>query len=163
MNLVKILPLFTLACSMSSFAASQKSFDESHLYGNWNCKHEIDDITTKMRVKIDYNVTVLRSGKSSGIGTLLFRLPNFPELEYRVVDNSTWQLTGNQLHLTSTDIKSMSMSHPEIDKIFNLKQLIPQKISESSTILALTKNRLDLKSDTYGGNYTCNKVVAKRT
>ncbi|MFT6907703.1 MAG: hypothetical protein ACJAS1_004387 [Oleiphilaceae bacterium] len=159
MNLIKFLPLFTLACSLSTFATGQKAIDESYLYGNWNCKHEVNASKTQMKVKINYNVNFIRAGKSNGYGTLLFKMPNLPELEYSLTDNSTWEIQGDNLILSSTQIKSVNVSHPELDKFLNLKQFIPKSVSESSKILKLTKSSLTVKSESNGEIYTCSKAA----
>ncbi|MDX2424994.1 MAG: hypothetical protein QNK15_01950, partial [Cycloclasticus sp.] len=146
MKLINVLPFFTLVCSMSTFATGQKAINESDLYGNWNCKHEVVDSNTKMKAKINYYVNFVRAGKSNGFGTLLFKLPNFPELKYSLTGNSTWNIKDGHLLLSSTEIKSVNVSHPELDQFLNVKQFIPKRISESSKILKLTKSSLEVKS-----------------
>lgn len=158
----KIMIIFPLVLSMSSFAAETASINKSNLYGDWNCQYEGQDSKTKMKVKIDYNVNFERTGKSKGYASLLFNVANLPELEYSLNDNSAWEVKGSNLIITSTDITSVNVSHPELDKFFNLKQLIPTTIDESSTIVTLTKNNLKVKSDTTGHIYSCNRGASKR-
>jgi hypothetical protein len=161
MNLINVLPLFTLVCSMSAFATGQKAINESDLYGNWNCKHEVNNSNTKMKAKINYNVNFFRTGKSNGFGTLLFKLPNLPELKYSLTGNSIWKIKEGHLLLSSTEIKSVNVSHPELDQLLNVKQFIPKRINESSNILKLTKSSLEVKSQSNGRIYACNKVAIK--
>ena len=157
MLLIKTLTMFPLVLSMASFAAETASINKTDLYGDWNCQYEGQDAKTKMKVKIDYNVNFERTGKSKGFASLFFNVANLPELEYSLKDNSAWEVKGSKLIITSTDITSVNVSHPELDKFFNLKQLIPTTINESSTIVTLTKNNLKVKSDATGHIYSCNK------
>lgn len=158
MYLVKSLSLLSLVCAMPLFAASQTTIEQKQLYGRWQCQHSLENAAMKMQVNIDYDVNFARNGTSNGAGTLLFRLPSFPSLEYRVTDHSTWKLKGDQLHIASSDIQSQSVSHPEFEQFFNLKKFIPNQVSETVKILTLTKTRLDVTSVSYGGIYTCTKA-----
>ncbi len=153
--------LFPLVLSMSSFAAEQQSISKSYLYGDWHCQYEGVDTKTKMKAKIDYKINFMRTGKTSGGGSLLLSVPNFPQLEYRLTDNSAWQINGSKLTLSSTDISAVNVSHPELDKFFNLKKIIPSNISESSTVITLTKAHLKVQSDSDGRIYSCNKIASK--
>lgn len=161
MNLINVLPLFTLVCSMSTFATGQKAINESDLYGSWNCKHEVVNSNAKMKAKINYYVNFFHAGKSNGLGTLLFKLPNFPELKYSLTGNSTWKIKEGDLLLSATEIKSVNVSHPELDQFLNVKQFIPKRINESSRILKLTKSSLEVKSQSNGRVYACTKVAIK--
>lgn len=157
MNLIKVLPLFTLICSAATFAAEQPTINERDLYGNWNCNHVVDEPKTKMKVKVDYNVNFARAGKASGFGTLAFNVPNFSEVQYTLADNSSWKVTGNQLVLSSTDVRVIKVSHPEFEQLLNLKQFIPKQINESVTILKLSQTSVDVRSEVDGKTYTCTK------
>lgn len=157
MKLLNSSVLFVLCSSMHVSAMQQETINKSDLYGSWNCKHQIEDANTNINVKIDYNVNFKAAGKSSGIGSLLFTVQNFPELEYHLSDVSTWDITGNTLILSSTQIKSVNVSHPELDKLLNLNKLIPNKVDESAEILTLTKNRLMVKYHFNEQVITCSK------
>lgn len=156
---INILILFTFVLSISTSVEAKNSiaFDKENLHGNWSCKHRIDDANTKM--KIDYEINYLPEGASNGNGILLIKMPNFPEMEYGLSNNSTWEIKDRSLILSSKSFKLVNKSHPELDKILNLESLFPQNIRESSTILELTKSQLIAQSDSYGGVFTCSKML----
>jgi hypothetical protein len=161
MDRIKILPLFAFALSMSTSANDSKTINESNLYGMWNCKHTMDARELKMKIKIDYNVNVVPSGKSNGVGVLLFKIPNFPELAYSLSDSSYWKIKEGNLTLSSTELKLKNRSYPELEKILNLRRLIPKKITASAKILKLTKSTLNVQSKSDGGIYACSKIARK--
>lgn len=158
---IKILPLFFLSVSMSILANDSMAIKESNLYGNWNCKHTMENIDLKMKINIDYDVTVVRDGKSSGSGILLLKMPNFPELKYNILDSSNWDIKDGKLSLSSTEFKLENKSYPELEKILNLRNLLPQNVKGSAKILELTKSKLKVKSKSDGGIYTCAKIALK--
>ena len=157
MKLIKCLALFVSFCSMHTLVIAQETVNESDLYGSWNCKHQVEDSNTKIRVKIDYNVNFNSEGGANGKGTAIFIVQNLPELKYNLSDVSTWAIIGNTLILTSTQIKSVNVSHPELGKLLNLNKLIPNKVSESSYIMKLTKKRLIVKSQLNEQVIACTK------
>jgi hypothetical protein len=161
MDRIKILPLFAFTFSMSILANDSKTINENNLYGLWNCKHTMEDRKLKMKIKIDYDVNVVRSGKSNGVGVLLFKIPNFPELAYSLSDNSQWKIKGDNLTLSSTELKLKNTSYPELDKMLNLRRLLPKNINESAKILELTKSKLKVQSKSDGGIYACSKISHK--
>jgi len=146
---------------MSILANDSIVIKESNLYGTWNCKQTMENINLKMKVNIDYDVTVVRNGKSSGSGVLLLKMPNFPELKYTILDSSNWDIKNGKLNLSSTEFKLENRSYPELEKILNLRNLLPQNINGSAKILELTKSTLKVQSKWDGGIYTCSKVVLK--
>ncbi|MFT7006336.1 MAG: hypothetical protein ACJAXJ_000844 [Colwellia sp.] len=161
MDRIKILPLFAFAFSMSTLANDSKTINENNLYGLWNCKHTMEDRKLKMKIKIDYDVNVVRSGKSNGVGVLLFKIPNFPELAYSFSDSSQWKIKGGNLTLSSTELKLKNTSYPELEKMLNLRRLLPKNINESAKILELTKSKLKVQSKSDGGIYACSKIALK--
>jgi hypothetical protein len=161
MDRIKILPLFVFTFSMSTLANDSKTINENNLYGLWNCKHTMEDRKLKMKIKIDYDVNVVRNGKSNGVGVLLFKIPNFPELAYSLSDNSQWKIKGGNLTLSSTELKLKNTSYPELEKMLNLRRLLPKNINESAKILELTKSKLKVQSKSDGGIYACSKISHK--
>lgn len=161
MNQLKLSVLFFWFFSISILANDSTAINENNLYGTWNCKHTLEEKLSKMKVEIDYNINVLRNGKSKGLGVVLFNIPNFPKLEYSLSDSSTWKIKDDNLLLSSTELQLKNNNYPELEKILNLSSLIPKKINESVKILKLTKAKLKVWSRTEGGIHTCSKVVLK--
>lgn len=158
MKLINTLLLFSTLFSQSIFA-NAAAVNQQLLYGSWLCEHEIDHVNPKMKVKISATVNFLKSGQSSGEGSVLFNMANLPELEYSLTSKATWEVTKNKLLLSTTEMTSKNISHPELDKFLNLDSFIPKKVSQSSTILTLSKSRLKVRSESDGGVYTCSKVT----
>ena len=161
MNRIIILSLFTFVFSMSTLANDSKTINENNLYGMWNCKHTMDDKNLKMKIKIDYDVNIVSTGKSNGSGVLSFNIPNFPELAYSLSDSSNWKIEGGNLILSSTELKVENRSYPELEQILNLRSLLPKKVNESAKIIELTKSKLKVQSKSDGGIYTCSKIALK--
>ncbi len=113
-----------------------------------------------MKVKINYNVNFLDTGKSTGSGSVFFILANLPELEYNLKNSATWGIKESNLVLSSTKIESKNISHPELDAFINLDKFIPKSVSESSKIVKLTKSHLEVQSKSDAGVYACSKVGA---
>lgn len=153
--------LFTLVISVSGsvVANESKAFDQTALYGSWNCKHAMQDASTTM--KVDYDIHYSADGQAHGNGTIWLRMQNFPEMEYRLSNRSTWELKADSLILSSAEFKLVNRSHPELDQFLNLRSLFPQNVRESSTILELTQSTLVARSDSYGGVYSCSKRAPK--
>lgn len=153
-----VLSLCALITSLSTVveASDAMMFNQKNLYGHWHCQHAMADSNTQM--KIDYSINYLANGQSNGRGTLLLKLPNFPEMEYGVSNRSTWKVINQSLILSSIELALVNRSHPELDSILNLTNMIPQKNQESSTIIELTPSKLIARSDAYGGVYSCVKV-----
>lgn len=158
MKLIKILSVCVFVFSISVPVVAQESFNESFIYGTWNCKHQVVEPNTKMKVSVDYSVTFEASGKSKGSGKILFLIPSFPEVEYSVKDTSSWEIKDRDLVVSSSQVTSENINYPELDKFLDIKQFIPQTVSESAKILELNKNMLKVKSNSGRGTYTCSKV-----
>lgn len=161
MNLLKVLPLLAVVYSLPSLAAPVKTINESNLYGNWLCKHEMLEPSTNMKIKVNYQINYAENGQSHGAGTVLFNITGLPPLEFRATDNSTWKIKNGSLIMSSTEMKFVNVSHPELDSLLNLEQILPTKINESAQILELTKTTIKVKADLNGGIYTCSKVASK--
>lgn len=161
MDRIKILPLFAFVFSISTLANDSKTINESNLHGMWNCKHTMEDKNLNMTIDIDYDVNVISTGKSTGSGVLSFKIPNFPELAYSLSDSSHWKIKGGNLILSSTELKVENRSYPELEKILNLRSLLPKKVNESAKILELTKSKLKVQSKSDGGIYACSKIALK--
>ena len=159
MNLIKVLPLFALTFVNNTFAVEATKIDVKNLYGSWECQHEVVEPNSKMTIKVDYKVNYAVNGTSSGAGDVFFTVPGFPELQYKALNKATWSLKGNQLSMESTDISFTNVNNPQLDKLLNLKQILPASINESGTILALSKDKVTVKSEAYSDSYTCLKVV----
>ena len=158
MNLIKLLPLLTFTVAMPTFAAEVSQINENNMIGHWRCQHQAEEPKTKMKVKVNYNINYAKQGKSSGSGTLLLNIPGMPELTFNETDKSSWQLKGDQLVMSSSDIKFTNVSHPQLDNFFNFNDILPDSINESGKVLALTASTLTVKSEAYGEEYSCARL-----
>jgi hypothetical protein len=161
MDRIKKLSLLCLFFSFSTLANDTTKINVKNLYGTWNCTHTMEEKISKMNIKIDYNIDILRNGKSTVLGTVLFKISNFPELKYNLSDSSNWKIKEGNLVLSSTELEVKNQSYPELEKILNLKSLFPKKVNESVKILELTKAKLKVWSRSDGGIHTCSKIVLK--
>ena len=161
MDRIKKIPLLLLFFSISVLANDSTNINKKNLYGTWNCKHTMEEKTSKMKVNIDYNVNILSNGRSTGVGVVLFKMSNFPELTYNLSDSSNWQIKDDNLILTSTKLEVKNKSYPELEKMLNLRSLLPKKVNESVKILELTKAKLKVWSRVDGEIHICSKVVLK--
>jgi len=162
MNLMKVLPLVSVVFCCSAFATEQTTYDQNLILGSWNCQHQLEETKTKMKVKVNYNINFFTTGKSNGAGSVFFTLANLPQLECSLKNSATWEIKQGKLILSSTEIESKNISHPELDTLINLDKFIPKSVTESSKIVTLTKSTLEVKSKSDAGVYTCSKVATKR-
>jgi hypothetical protein len=110
---------------------------------------------------MDYVVTYIRNGKSNGFGLLKLKLPELPEMEYSFADSSNWELNNGYLVESTIEIKLVNVSHPDVEDVWDLENMLPQNISESSEVLVLNNSLLKVKSESDGTIYSCNKVANK--
>ena len=162
MKYLRVLPILTgiiiaTGCSTSSTVSNYSRLDQ--LYGSWNCKLSMEE--AGVRVAMNYDVNYVRNGKANGFGTIIFKAPELPEMEYSMAGSSHWEYENGYLIETTTEIKLVNVSHPEFDEVFNLESMFPQNISESSEILVLNNSVLKLKSESDGTVYSCDKVHRK--
>jgi hypothetical protein len=162
MKHLKALPLiagiiFTAGCSTSSNVDDYSP--QTQLYGLWHCSSSFEE--EGFKVALDYEVNYVRNGKSNSFGTLIFKSPDLPEMEYSIASSANWEYQNGYLIETSTEIKLVKLSHPEFDDVFNLESKFPQEISESSEVLVLNNTLLTRKSESDGTVSSCAKVVHK--
>ncbi|RTE67723.1 hypothetical protein EH243_01880 [Amphritea opalescens] len=158
---ITTLPLLAFLISLSTAVQADEpnAFKQADIYGRWHCEHAMVDGPTRMN--IDYNVDYLADGQSNGLGTLVLKIPNFPEMEYGVSHQSRWAMKEGTLTFTSPALRLINRSHPQLNSFLDLENLFPPKQVESSTILELTQTKLVARSDSYGGVYACAKVAAR--
>jgi len=147
-----------LAASSNQVATTK--IDRNKLVGAWTCEHTVIEPKTKFKVRASYKVNYSKDGTSSGDGNVWFTIsPGMPEIQYNIVDNANWELKGkNALIMRSTDLTYTNVSHPQFDKLFNLRPLLPKEINESGNILTLNNKKLVIKSELRGQTYTCKKI-----
>jgi len=155
---MKLLPLLTLTVAMPTFAVEASKINENNMIGDWRCEHQAEEPKTKMKVKVNYHINYAKQGKSSGSGTVLLKIPGMPELTFSEMDKSSWQLKGDQLVMSSSDINFTNVSHPQLDNFFNFNDILPNTINESGKVLALTASTLTVKSAAYGEVYSCSRL-----
>lgn len=150
----------------SSIAQSNKTNDlasidqmyNSKLVGTWNC--EIRDIAEESTVIIEGESSYFSNGRSNDFGTILIEYPKENiTLEYYYSATGTWEIKNKKLFEITEDMKIKNISHPYMDKSFDLTDMFPKNMSDSSTIVSLSKSSVALKSHTDGKVYTCSKKI----
>lgn len=161
---MKYLPLIaalisTTACSASS--STSNIFSRSQFFGGWNCSFSSKE--DGALVSIDLNVNYIRNGSSNSFGTMTLKLEEQAEIEieYSISSSGSWEYQDGYLIETASEIKIVNLSHPELDEVFNLENILPQNISESSEVLLLNGSTLRLKSESNGEIINCNKLISK--
>ncbi len=161
MNKIALLPLSAFLLYSVTACASQNIEPPSlkkGLLGSWDCSLSIEDNDLKMTIESED--TYVRNGRSNSFGSLKAKFAaNLPEIEYSVAGTATWEILDGFLVSTLTDIKIVNLSHPEFDEIFNLQEMFPTNVSDSSEIIELTKTKLTLKSESDGHIYMCGRQV----
>jgi len=155
-GIISALSLFTIIAGCSS-EPSQHYVYHQNILGPWDCNYSFkeDDFSAS----ISSTDTYVRNGASHSFGIMKIRYASdTPEVEYSLAGTATWKIQGKYLIQTMTDIKIVNVSHPEVDEIFNLQEMFPTNVSESSEILKLTAAELVLDSESGTGLYTCSKA-----
>lgn len=161
MKKIKYLPLIaalitSTACASSSSASN--NFSRSQFFGGWNCSFSNKE--DGVLVSIDLNVNYIRNGSSNSFGTMTFKPQEQSEMEveYSISSSGNWEYQDGYLIETVKEMKIVNLSHPELDEILNLENILPQNISESSEVLLLNGTTLKLKSESNGEIISCNKL-----
>lgn len=142
-----------LAIVGSGISYSQSAEPEDRLYGSWECEVASDEEGVKM--SMEYNITYGRDGTATGSGTLWLKTGQLPEMRYAIETRSEWAVSDGELIETATDIEAINESHPHLDRLFNLRSVIPEDASDSSEILRLDESRLRTQSGSYGTIRDC--------
>lgn len=162
MNFFKILPILLSIIFMSGCGSTnhaKNSIPEKTLYGNWNCKMNLE--TEKIKISLDYDINYIRDGKSNGLGIMKFKTPSLPEIEYSLATSGNWELKDGYLIESSSETKLVNLSHPEFDEVLNLERLFPQNVSLSAEVLILNDSLLKVKSEIDGTVISCNRSPSK--
>ncbi|MGO2339942.1 MAG: hypothetical protein ACTH5M_05005 [Psychrobacter sp.] len=150
----------------SSIAQSNKvndlsSIDQmysSKLVGTWNC--EFRDISEDGTIIIEGESSYFSNGRSNDFGTISIEYSKENiTLEYYYSGTGTWEIKNKKLFEITEDMKIKNISHPYMDESFNLTDIFPQNMTDSSTIISLSKSSVVLKDDTDGEVYTCSKKI----
>lgn len=159
MNKIALLTFTTLLLSSTASCATQsieQSTLKKGLLGNWNCSLNIEENGLMMSMKVEDSY--IRNGRSNSFGDLEVQFsPEHPVISYSIAGTSTWDLIDGFLVSTSTDIKIVNLTHPEFDEVFNLQEMFPTNVSDSSEIIHLSKNKLTLKSEGDNIIYQCQR------
>ncbi len=155
-GIVSALSLFTVIAGCSS-EPSQHYVYNQNILGPWECNYSSKE--DDFAISLNSTDTYIRNGNSNSFGFMKIRYTNdTPEVEYSIAGTATWKIQGKYLIQTMTDVKIVNISHPGLDELFNLQEMFPTNISESSEILKLTATELVLDSESGAGLYTCSKA-----
>ena len=130
---------------------------QEKLYGTWNCKVSIKE--SDANISMDFNVNYVRNGKSNSFGIMTISSPEIQGLEYSVASSGTWEYQDRYLIESLSEVKIINISHPGLDEIFNLEDMFPQNISESSEVVLLTESSLHIKPEGQEEVYACERYV----
>lgn len=159
MNKIAFLPLSAFLLYSVTACASQNiepSSLKKGLLGSWDCSFSIKENGSSMTIESED--TYVRNGRSNSFGILKAKFAeDLPEIEYSMAGTATWEILDGFLVSTLTDIKIVNLSHPEFDEIFNLQEMFPTDISDSSEVIELTKSKLTLKSESDASIYECGR------
>jgi hypothetical protein len=158
MKYFKFTLLMILSLPWLVYSANNPAIiDENILFkGTWNCSYEIKKDGMELSIITEDNY--VRNGRSNSFGTLMIKLaPDIPKMEYFIAGSALWEIKNKYLITTLQDISIKNLSHPEFDEEFNLENMIPKNISESSEIIELSNSKLSLKSEADGVIYSCTR------
>lgn len=161
MNRIKykllLMPYFFLAAACSSKDIDASSL-EKEILGTWDCSYSlIEEDGTGMNLTA--KETYKKNGLSSSVGLLKAKFsPDLPEIQYHISALSTWELKDGLLLSTLNDVKVTNLNHPELDKIINLKEMMPLNITDPSEIIEISPSKMILRSEDDDGLYKCEKA-----
>lgn len=159
MKTINIVTLLTLAISSSSVAASPLSDSdlEQKLNGSWNCTYEQSE-SNGFHMRIESEETYVRNGRSNSMASMKIKFAEeFPEVTYAITGSSSWEVSNGYLITTLEDAKFTNLTHPDLDKVFNLNEMFPKNISNSEEIIELSDTKLTLKSESNGHISSCQR------
>lgn len=159
MKHLKFLSFIALMYSFSVHATEDNTIkiDKQILVtGTWNCLFMTEENGINIILETEENY--IRNGRHNSSGVLIFDLePDMPTIEYFIASSAIWEISGKYLITTFTDVKIKNLSHSEFDDKFNLENMFPKNISNSSEIIELSNSKLSVKSETDGTIYNCTK------
>lgn len=107
---------------------------------------------------VESEETYVRNGRSNSMGSMRVKFAQeFPEVTYSIAGSSSWEVQNGYLITTVEDVKIVNLSHPELDKLINLTEMLPKNISESQEVVELSDTKLTLKSESNGALYQCQR------
>lgn len=161
MDKITLLPLLVFLLYSVTACASQNSEPsllKKDLLGSWDCSFSFEENGSS--ITIESEDTYVRNGPSNSFGTLKVKFAeDLPEINYSMAGTATWEILDGFLVSTLTYFKIVNLSHPEFDEIFNLQEMFPTNISDSSEIIELTKSKLTLKSESSAQVYACVRMA----
>ncbi|WP_413698902.1 hypothetical protein ACLKMH_15155 [Psychromonas sp. KJ10-10] len=156
-----ILPSTVIASTIDTNKVNTselKKVNQTFLYGSWQCAGSMEYKQINMSVTFDYKLNFTKDYKSSGEGIVSFGFPNYYDIDYKLTDNSTWNINNNEIIYTSEDLQLTNLTYPELEKIVNLEKRVPTRINESSKILKLTSTQLTIQTKSDNKIYNCSKI-----
>ena len=123
------------------------------LLGRWDCSSSTfeDGINSTSEFAQYY----IRNGRSTSVGELVITsLSDGLVLAYIFSATGDWEISDGFLLETLTDFKSTSLD-PSADEIFNLQDLIPDGVSDSSKIAFLSEKEFVAVSESDGTQVFC--------
>ncbi len=144
-----------IVCNVNA-TENTDSDSKSNLFGTWICEYKFGDSGSQL--KFASEDTYVRNGTTYSIGSFGLKITeDVPEITYSLSASGTWEIVDGYLITTSSEIKLVNLTNPEIDDILPLKEMFPQNVSESAKILEINESQMALKSETDGQIYLCTK------
>ena len=151
---VTLLSITALTALVSACGASS---DEAIL-GSWNCKSQMSE--DGLSGSVDFDITYVSSGKSSGMGTLVLGADG-QRIEMDVAINGDWNIHDDLLEETVTSVSligaSMNGTPLTGEQQDGMRALIDPLLSSSSSskIQTLTETQMILEES--GELVTCTR------
>ena len=126
--------------------------------GAWSCL--IEQGMDGVSVTIDTEDSYVDNGRFNSFGSLQLSIESEGiSIDYNLAGTGSWNVKNGKLYQTIEDIKIVNLTAPEFDSVFNLEEMFPKNISESSTITSIDNKHITVKSDIDGTELTCSKKV----
>lgn len=153
-----ILSAFLLsACSVFT---PKKATNEELILGSWNCSQEIKNLDVGGFMKFEIVDVYMDDGTVSSSGSIKLRLnSNVPVVDYSKSAKGTWSITNDKITYVTNEEKVVNISHPELDKVFNLQEELKGNEPLTTNITTLNNSQMILNEEAGGDNgiYKCTR------
>lgn len=123
--------------------SSRDEILSARLPGTWECS--LVEESPEGNLIIESTDQYISTGAANSFGSMTISGGELPEeLVFLFTISGSWEIVDEQLIVTSEDMNIKNVSHPEMDSIFDLGELMPQGLTDASKIRVLTSEVLVL-------------------
>ena len=151
--------LFLTACTLLAPPLHAQQSQTEQMFGKWKCPltYTKDSVTIAAESEDSY----IRNGRFNSFGLMAVTFgAGGPTINYSISVTGSWKVIDGYLIQEYGDFKVINLTDPKIDKIFNLKDMLPSGMSDSSKIVQLTEKSITLKSESEGIQYICDRLLS---